>query len=197
MRAVGVAGITGERAFDGREGAGDIAGFKHGEGMHAAEPPIVAVVVGEVVEQLQQVRLTPGASAEPDQPERAGAGRQHHGIARVLPQVFAGGGERARAVAVDEAAESQRCDSRSRAGSVGASSRARADGCARFGATHVDLQDAGETDVRQGKPLVRRDRPLKGLFGAFVGGQQQIDADNISVASPRPTRWSVRCHVGR
>ena len=98
-------GMEGERALDGGERAIDLAGLDLGEGVRAGEPPVLAVGGGQRLEQRQQLGLAPGAAREADQAEHAGAGRQHHGVARIVAEMLLDGGEAGDAAAVDHGGE--------------------------------------------------------------------------------------------
>ena len=179
--AVGIAGIDGERALDVGERAIDPARLHLGEGQRAQVPPVLAVGGRERLEQRQQLLLSPRAAGEADEAEHAGAGREHHGIARILGQMLLDGGETRDAAAVDAGRERIDVALLAVRQALGQLPGALGGGPG-VGGTVLHLQGARQRHVRHGQALVAGDGAAEGCLRVVVGGEREVDALDVGVA---------------
>ena len=70
--------------------------------MREGEPPVVGIVRGEAVEELQQQRVVVEPPAEGDEPEGADGQAEHEGVPGELGHLGADGGQRAGRIAVEQ-----------------------------------------------------------------------------------------------
>jgi hypothetical protein len=180
MRPVGIAPEFGERALDAKQRRRDLADLDQGKGMGALKPPVVPVGSGEGLKKGEQFSLAAGAAAEADQPEHAGAGCEHHGIARIALEVLLRRGKPGSTAAIDE------CRQRGNVAPFAVwqcrrqGARLPRRGLGRIYLTAY-LQGARKGRVRDRKPGVAGGGAAKLLLRAVVGGKREIDTGKISV----------------
>src|SRR5262249_37088151 len=85
----GVSGALSEGAFDLWPGGLSLPVLREGHPVVRGEPPVIAVARGELVEQVEQRPLLPGAARAADQAVGEGGGAEQQGVARAAVQ---GGG---------------------------------------------------------------------------------------------------------
>ncbi len=174
-------GFCGHAALDQVECLVEPAVLLQREGIDALEPPVVGEMGFQRFKELDLLGLAALPSAEADQAEHAGGRGGDHGVARMLGEMGARGGQRFDGLALQRKAE--RVDmallARRHLGRELAGAGRR---LARTGNVGHQEAGAGEGDMGQGEIGIGLDGALEVRQIAMRRRQHAIDAGDIGVA---------------
>ncbi len=180
MSAVGVGRPLFERAFGELATAVPLTGLEQGERVGSQEPPVVAIVGGERLQQLELLGLAADPSAESDRAEDPRGRRQRQCVSWVLLQMLLGHRKRCWHLAGDQVLDDGDVLLLSRGAVVGELHR-RLDQIASDFASAVDVVITGQRGMGEGEVGVGGDGVCQPLSDKSVGRQHAVGSVDISV----------------